>query len=92
MKRLIDLARRLRDKETGCPWDIKQDFSLFKENILDETKELIAAVESDDPQNLCEEIGDNLWNLAFLINLAEEKNLFDLETVFHGVNRAYRAV
>ena len=86
MQRLLKLAKFLRDPEKGCPWDRKQTFNSFKECLLEETREVVAAIEREDLDNLEEELGDTLFNLMFLINLGEEQNLFTLESVIKRVH------
>jgi uncharacterized protein YabN with tetrapyrrole methylase and pyrophosphatase domain len=85
MQRLIKLARRLR-APGGCPWDRSQDFRSFKSCVLDEVQEIAQAIEAGDFDNLAEEIGDTLWNMAFLVVLAEEERRFDLEKVLKRVH------
>ena len=85
MERLLKLARRLRDPEKGCPWDLKQNFESFRKCLLDEAQEVADAIEKKDYSNLCEELGDTLFNIVFLINLAEEKKLFTMEDVVSQV-------
>lgn len=87
MKRLLDIARALRDPETGCAWDLAQDFLSFREHLVGEAAEVVRAIEDDDHDNLCEELGDTLFNLCFLVNLAEEKGYFTLEDVIAGAAR-----
>lgn len=85
MKRLLKLAKMLRDPEHGCPWDRAQNFDTFKECLVNEAREAVAAIEKRDFANLREELGDTLFNIVFLINLAEEAQLFTLEDVIEGV-------
>ncbi len=82
---LLQLAKRLRDPEKGCPWDLKQDFNSFKKCLVEEANEVVQAIDKQDWENLKEELGDTLFNLLFLTNLAEEKNLFTLTDVVDGI-------
>lgn len=81
MQRLIQLAKRLRDPQSGCPWDLKQDFDSYCKCILEESQEVVEAVQKKDWDNLKEELGDVLFNICFFINLAEEKGYFNAEQV-----------
>ncbi|NUM34467.1 MAG: hypothetical protein HUU50_07975 [Candidatus Brocadiae bacterium] len=82
---LLKLAKKLRDPEKGCPWDKEQDFDSFKHCLVEEANEVIQAIDLKDWENLKEELGDTLFNLVFLINLAEEKKLFTLTDVVDGI-------
>ncbi len=87
MNRLLELAKTLRDPENGCPWDQVQTFDSYKKCLVEETEEVIAAIEAKDFDNLKEEIGDTLFNLIFLVNLAEEQNLFTLDSVISDAHQ-----
>jgi putative nucleotidyltransferase with HDIG domain len=89
MERLLKLARFLRDPEKGCPWDREQTFASFKECLVKEATEVSQAIEKEDFANLKEELGDTLFNLVFLINLAEERGLFTKDAV---VEAAYHKI
>jgi len=84
LKRLIGLIRALRGKN-GCPWDREQTPRTMAGYLLEETYELQEAVESEDGKGVCEELGDVLFHLMFLIDWFEEKGLFDLERVVRGI-------
>jgi len=85
MHKLMELAKYLRNPDNGCPWDRAQTFDTFKHCLLDEAQEAIAAIEKKDFLNLKEELGDTLFNLIFITNLAEEQGLFTLDDVIDGV-------
>lgn len=78
---LLYLMSRLRDPDTGCPWDVKQSFRSIVPSTIEEAYEVAAAIESDDFPHLQEELGDLLFQVIFYSQLAKEQNLFD----FHGV-------
>lgn len=82
---LIKLMAALRDPETGCPWDLQQDNRSIGRYTLEETYELLHAIECDDTQNLKEELGDLLFHIVFYAQMASEKNQFDFNDVVHGV-------
>lgn len=85
MQSLVKLARFLRDPHKGCHWDREQTFESFKKNVVQEAEEVVQAIDSKDSANLREEIGDTMFNLAFLTNLAEEAGLFTLDDVVAGI-------
>ena len=80
-RRLIEIMAQLRDPETGCPWDQKQNFASLVPYTLEEAYEVADAVEREDFIDLREELGDLLLQVAFHARLAEERSLFDFEAV-----------
>ncbi len=74
--RLYSIMQTLRSPD-GCPWDREQTPASLKKYLLEETYELIEAIEHDDINNIQEEIGDLLFLIIFLVVIYEEKNLFD---------------
>ena len=84
MKRLKGLIRSLRGDQ-GCPWDREQTPRTMAGYLLEETYELSDAVEADDSRSVCEELGDVLFHLMFIIDCFEEKGLFDLDRVIEGI-------
>ncbi|MDD3181509.1 MAG: nucleoside triphosphate pyrophosphohydrolase [Alphaproteobacteria bacterium] len=81
---LTNVMRKLRDPETGCPWDIKQDFKSIAPCTLEEAYEVVEAIESDDHEHFCEELGDLLLQIVFHAQMADEKGLFSFDDVAHG--------
>lgn len=79
---LFELVRLLRRE---CPWDREQTFQSMVPNVEAEARECAGAVAKADWANLREEIGDTLFNLLFLCNLAEEQGLFTLAEAVEGV-------
>ena len=82
MRRILALARRLR---RDCPWDRAQDLASFKTCVRKEVREITEAINEGDPAHIAEEIGDTLWNLAFLVVLCEERRWFGFDTVRDGI-------
>lgn len=82
---LKDVVSALRG-ERGCPWDKEQTERTIKNHLLEETHEIIQAIDNDDHENLKEELGDVMFQLIFLASLAEEKGLFD---IFDAITYAY---
>ncbi len=81
---LVSVVKILRS-EQGCSWDRKQTFESLKPCILDEAREVAEAVDKQDMDNLCEELGDVLFNVLIYSQIAEEKGCFELKDVVEGV-------
>ena len=77
---IIDLVETLRG-ENGCPWDKKQTPQTILAYLLEETYELMDAVESGDPMEVCGELGDVLFHIFFLVSLFREMGHFDIKDV-----------
>lgn len=83
--RLNQVVAALRDPDTGCPWDLKQDHHSLKKFFLEEVYEVVEAIENDDIDALCEELGDVLFQVYLHAQLASEEDFFDLNEVAHGI-------
>ena len=68
---LVDIISRLRAPD-GCPWDRAQTHLSVKNNLLEETYEVIEAIDAEDTDALCEELGDLLMQVLFHAQLAGE--------------------
>jgi MazG family protein len=85
-RRLLDLVRvvaRLRAPD-GCPWDRAQTHRSLRRHLLDETYELLDAIEDGDPVRLREELGDVLLQAVFHAQLAADERSFDIDDVAEG--------
>lgn len=78
---LLRVMQRLRDPQTGCPWDLAQDFRSIVPSTLEEGYELAHAIEHDDYEHVAEELGDVLFQVVFYAQLGQEQNLFCFDTV-----------
>lgn len=85
MARLLTLMERLRDKETGCPWDIEQDFASIAPYTIEEAYEVSDAIKRGDMSELSEELGDLLLQVVFHSQMASEDGHFDFNTVADGI-------
>ncbi|AJY48284.1 nucleoside triphosphate pyrophosphohydrolase [Martelella endophytica] len=83
--RLIEIMAALRTPETGCPWDLKQDFESIKPYTIEEAYEVADAIERRDFDDLCDELGDLLLQVVFHARMAEEEGLFSFDDVVHAV-------
>lgn len=84
-QQLLQVMQQLRDPQTGCSWDKKQDFSSLIPYTLEEAYEVVDAIEHDDMQDLKSELGDLLFQVVFHAQLAAEQGLFDFEQVAAGI-------
>ena len=82
---LLEIIGRLRAPD-GCPWDQKQTPQTFKQYLVEETHELLEAINDDNPAHICEELGDLLFQVVFLNNLYQEKGLFTLLDVIESIS------
>ena len=78
---LLRVMERLRDPETGCPWDVRQDFHSIVPSTLEECYELAQAIEHEDYPHVAEELGDVLFQVVFYAQLGREQALFDFDTI-----------
>ncbi|MEC7765050.1 MAG: nucleoside triphosphate pyrophosphohydrolase [Pseudomonadota bacterium] len=81
MPRLVEIMRRLRDPETGCPWDIEQDFATIAPYTIEEAYEVADAIEREAWDELRGELGDLLFQSVFHAQMASERGLFDIDDV-----------
>ncbi len=78
--RLLDLIDRLRG-EGGCPWDRAQTLETLQPYLIDETGEILAAINSLDGENLAEELGDLLFHVLTVCRAAEAEQSITLERI-----------
>lgn len=81
MPRLLEIMRRLRDPETGCPWDIEQSFATIAPYTIEEAYEVADAIEREAWDELKGELGDLLFQSVFHAQMAEEAGLFSFDQV-----------
>ena len=85
MKGLIGLIETLKG-ENGCPWDKIQTTRTMAIYLLEEVYELVDAIETENPDEICEELGDVLFHIFFIARFFEEKGVFDIGDVA-GLNK-----
>lgn len=78
---LLNVVAQLRDPETGCPWDIQQNFDTMLPCLLEETYEVAEALHTQNRTALREELGDLLLQVVFLSQLAQEEGSFSFADV-----------
>jgi tetrapyrrole methylase family protein/MazG family protein len=86
LKKLIDIMSALRS-EKGCPWDKEQTRDSLKPFLLEETYEVLEALDEGDSEKIKEELGDLLFQIVFHCQLAKEKNEFDMSDVIEEISR-----
>ena len=77
----------LRDPENGCPWDKVQNHTSIRMNFLEEAYEAVDAIDLDDPELMCEELGDVLMQVVFHAQIEREAGHFTFAEVCDGVCR-----
>ncbi len=85
--RLIEIMEALRQPVTGCPWDIVQTFETIKPYTLEEAYEVADAIERNDMDDLCDELGDLLLQVVFHARMAEEAGDFSFGDVVEAITR-----
>ncbi|MGN0570722.1 MAG: nucleoside triphosphate pyrophosphohydrolase [Candidatus Fimenecus sp.] len=81
---LVEIMRILRS-ENGCPWDREQTHESIRRSFIEETYEVIEAINKQDCHLLCEELGDVLMQVVFHAQIEAEKQVFDFSDVADGV-------
>ncbi len=90
---LVSFAELVRDLRAGCPWDAEQTHASLRRYLLEETYEVLEAIDGFDPETgdgvdeLCEELGDLLFQVYFHATIAAEEGWFDLADVARGVRQ-----
>ena len=85
IENLLQVMEDLRHPDKGCPWDIRQTSASIAGYTLDETHEVLDAIEREDTDNLKEELGDLLFNIVFHARIAEEQGQFNFDDVAQGI-------
>jgi XTP/dITP diphosphohydrolase len=83
--RLTDVMRQLRDPEHGCPWDLEQDHGTLVRYLIEETYELVDAIESGQDSDIVEELGDVLLQVVFHAQVAADRRAFTIDDVARGI-------
>ena len=84
---LLNLMERLRDPDQGCTWDKKQTWQTILPHTIEEVYEVADAVDRNDAAALRDELGDLLFQIVFMAQIAKEQNLFDFNDVVQGVTQ-----
>ncbi len=84
--KLLDIMAALRDKDSGCPWDIEQDFKSISAYTVEEAYEVADAIERNDMHDLKDELGDLLFQVVFHAQMAKEQGEFEFDDVVSAIN------
>ncbi len=82
---LVNIMRRLRDPENGCPWDVEQTFKTIAPYTIEEAYEVSDAIDRGDMTDLRDELGDLLFQVVFHSQMASEQQAFSVEDVVAGI-------
>ncbi|WP_111657096.1 nucleoside triphosphate pyrophosphohydrolase [Isoalcanivorax indicus] len=85
IEEMLAVMARLRDPETGCPWDLQQTFSSIAPYTIEEAFEVADAIAAGDHEGLRDELGDLLLQVIFHARMAEEQGLFNFDDVTRGL-------
>ncbi len=83
---LVEIMRFLRS-DKGCPWDREQTYKSLKKYLIEETYEVLEAIDLEDSGKVAEELGDLLLQIVFLSQIAKEEGKFDINTVITGISQ-----
>ncbi|WP_127957349.1 nucleoside triphosphate pyrophosphohydrolase [Serratia microhaemolytica] len=86
LQHLLNLMKKLRDPHTGCPWDRQQTFSSLAPYTLEESYEVLDAIQRQDHADLRDELGDLLFQVVFYAQLGQEQGLFDFDQICHAIS------
>jgi MazG family protein len=86
IEKLLEIMAALREPETGCPWDIEQDFKSISAYTVEEAYEVADAIERGDMHDLKDELGDLLFQVVYHAQLASEQGGFDFFEVVEAIN------
>ena len=85
MERLLEVMRRLRDPDTGCAWDLEQNFKSIAPYAIEEAYEVVDAIQREDLLDLKDELGDLLLQVVFHSQMASELGEFEFNDVVSGI-------
>jgi MazG family protein len=84
-EKLLEVMRKLRDTDGGCPWDLEQNFATIAPYTIEEAYEVADAIARDNVGDLKDELGDLLFQVVFHAQMAAEAGYFDFESVAGGI-------
>ena len=83
---LLAIMRWLRNPKDGCPWDIEQTHRSLRHTLLEETYETLEALDSEEPGQMVEELGDLLVQVVFHAQIGQDNGTFTIQDVIRGIN------
>ncbi len=84
--RLLAIMARLRDPQSGCPWDVQQDFASIAPYTIEEAYEVADAIDRGDLDDLKDELGDLLLQVVFHARMAQEQGAFEFADVVAAIS------
>ncbi|WP_264273540.1 nucleoside triphosphate pyrophosphohydrolase [Duffyella gerundensis] len=84
--RLLNIMKTLRDPQHGCPWDREQTFATIAPYTLEETYEVLDAIQREDFDDLRGELGDLLFQVVFYAQMAQEEHRFNFNDICHAIS------
>jgi ATP diphosphatase len=85
LDRLLTIMQNLRDPQHGCPWDRQQTYATIAPYTLEETYEVLDAIQREDYEDLRAELGDLLFQVVFYARMAEEEGRFNFDDICRGI-------
>ena len=85
ISRLLSIMARLRDKDSGCAWDLEQSFETIAPYTIEEAYEVADSIQRQDLKDLKDELGDLLFQVVFHARMAEEANQFKFDDVVEAI-------
>lgn len=86
LTRLLAIMQALRNPEGGCPWDIQQTMSSLTRYTIEETYEVVDAIASGNSEDICDELGDLLFQIVFYAQIAKEEGDFTFDDVATAIS------
>ena len=86
IERLISIMKMLRDPEKGCPWDLEQTWKSLLPYTLEETYEVIDAIEHGSETEVADELGDLLFQVVFYAQIASEESRFTFDDIVNRIS------
>ncbi|MDH3304477.1 MAG: nucleoside triphosphate pyrophosphohydrolase [Gammaproteobacteria bacterium] len=85
INKLLEVMKKLRDPDSGCPWDVEQSFATIAPYTIEEAYEVADAIDREDVDDLRDELGDLLLQVVFHAQIAAEAGHFDFDDVAAGI-------
>mgnify|MGYP005988544617 FL=1 len=86
VKRLQEIMAKLRDRESGCPWDVQQTMESLTRYTIEEAYEVADAIAKGEPSDIRDELGDLLFQVVFYSRIAEEEGNFTFDDVAKSIS------
>lgn len=86
LARLLDIMARLRDPQSGCPWDVQQTMQSLTRYTIEEAYEAVDAIERGAPDEIKDELGDLLFQIVFYAQIGNESQQFDFTDIANAIS------